>query len=899
MSKTLANTPATKIDLNSLTTPELNNLLISSSIALTSVEALRVQNEVLNRPVTISELILWGIQGSEHCSYRSSRQFLRQFPTKADNVMVGVGQDAGIVRVAVDNTGKKYGIAISHESHNSPSQVVPFEGAATGIGGNVRDVNCMGARVIGVSDSLRFGQISNQYDSNNTNDELIHKAKWINKGVVEGVAGYGNPIGVANVGGDLYYDNRYNGACLVNVVTLGTVAEDEIISSHALPGSVRFKLILIGKPTDRSGFGGASFSSKVVDEGDNETNKGAVQEPNAFLKRHILKANYALFDKLKNHSTGNMLQVVSFKDLGAGGVACASVEIADGGGYGANIYVEKIHTSIENLDPAIILCSETQERFLWCVPDELVDLVLDHYNVEFDFPNVSSGAKASVVGEITDDGMYTVFYNNAKIIEAKASLVTEGLSFDREFIDPKVVHSEPEVVREFGEVGGFEATEGFDLENGDLGSETVEVDSEQQGILRYAQNDSDKDDDESIFEIQSEQQEIFRDAQDDGVNNNNLTITINGITKTLTDISKEILAHPNVACRYLIYEKYDKNCGGFMVVEAGEGDSCVMQPFKFSHFPSEIHDVGVVFKADNNPNYGKINPYWGAVQAVVECARNIACSGGFPEAMTDCLNFGNPEKPEQFWDFTESVRGLSEACNNFSLVSNPFDSTLILSENIGSDVLPVISGNVSLYKESTFNNLSQAIPPTPMVSMVGVMPIATKAVNFSLRSTESTLLLIGDIKNECGGSTYYSLFNALGANSPRPDVSVVRDECYIVSRLIQNDLVQSCHDISDGGLMACLAEMSFRNSIGFELGLTTDSIMDVELDQYLFSESGGFVLEVLYTDLHTVQEVLDNNEITYSVIGSTNSSKVLDYGVFALELVEAKELWTEGLKKLL
>lgn len=292
-----------RLDFHNKTNDQIGELLKAFNLALTVEEARKIQNDILGRPPTLAECVLWSIQGSEHCSYRSSRPYLESFVTDGPNVILGPKEDAGIVEVAVDDRGVRYGIALSHESHNHPSQVVPYEGAATGVGGNVRDVCCMGAKVIAVGDGLRFGDIGRP------------KTKWIHEGVVAGIGGYGNPLGIPNVCGDLYYHPGYNENCLVTVLTLGALAEDDIIHSHVPPDGEGHDLILVGKPTDNSGFGGASFASLELEEEEKEKNKGAVQEPNAFLERHILKASYDLFGILKGKG---ILHKVGFKDLGAG-----------------------------------------------------------------------------------------------------------------------------------------------------------------------------------------------------------------------------------------------------------------------------------------------------------------------------------------------------------------------------------------------------------------------------------------------------------------------------------------------------------------------------------------------------------------------------------------------------
>ncbi len=403
-------------DFKSLSENDRQACIQQYRLALTESEALKIQH-LLQRPPTLAECILWGIQGSEHCSYKSTRHYLKTLCTKGPNVISGAKEDAGIVWIAKDKQDHRYCVAISHESHNHPSQVVPFEGAATGIGGNVRDVSCMGAEVIANADSLRFGN-----------------SAWIADQVVKGIASYSNAIGVPNIAGDVFYHDGFNDNCLVTVVSLGLVREDHIIHSYAPKNAAGYQLILIGKPTDNSGFGGASFASQDLDDTNVDNNRGAVQEPNAFLGRLLLKANHDLFKKLQ---AKKLTDQVGFKDLGAGGIACASIEIAESGGYGADVYLENVPVSQKNLDPSVILCAETQERYLWVVPDYLVDFILDHYNTIWQLPNISFGAKASVIGKIRSDDQYVVHFFDQKIISAKASDITRGILYDRPIKEPE------------------------------------------------------------------------------------------------------------------------------------------------------------------------------------------------------------------------------------------------------------------------------------------------------------------------------------------------------------------------------------------------------------------------------------------------------------------------------
>lgn len=775
----LAHTEA--IDFTDLAKEDVSALLKKYHISLTVDEVLTIQNSILKRPPTLAELVLWSIQGSEHCSYKSSRKHLKKLVTDGPNVILGAKEDAGIVEVARDHQGRRYGIVMSHESHNHPSQVVPYEGAATGVGGNVRDVCCMGAEVIAVADGLRFGDITRQ------------KTNWIQDGVVSGIAGYGNPIGVPNLAGDVYYDAGYNENCLVTVVTLGIVRDDHVIHSYAPKNADNYVFILVGKATDNSGFGGASFASTDLSEENHEQNKGAVQEPNAFLKRHLLKANYALFTLLREK---NLIDQVGFKDLGAGGVACASVEIAEAGGYGAEIDLEKVPTSMSHLHPSVILCSETQERFMWAVPPELVDLILTHYNKTFALPDISFGAQASVIGKIRTDGMYVVNYQGQEIVRARACDVTKGLLYDRPFTPSTKKFTEPNIP----------APTDFNA------------------------------------------------------------------------VLLKLLAHENIASRAPIFEMYDKQVQGRTIIEAGEADAGVMQPFNEDKYPPEVQRVGIALSLDQCPGYNKIDPYWGAVNAVVESARNVAAVGALPQAATDCLCFGNPEKPEQMWDFTESVRGIADACQAIGLKEFP------------GAALPIISGNVSLYNESK----SGAIPASPMISCLGNIPNVSQVVTKHFQRAQSQLILIGERKDECGGGVYYALHGELGANVPKPDLTTIAAELHAVTDAIRKGIVLSAHDISDGGLATALAEMSFKKHIGVKVDISGD-LAD---EKKLFGETGGFILEVAKDQVAALKKIFAQYRVSVIEIGETTAEPRLKMqNRIDLGINEAHHAWENGLRE--
>ena len=768
------------VDFAGLSNDAIKTKLAELNIPLTTEEALKIQNDMLGRAPSLAELILFSIQGSEHCSYKSSRNHLKQFTTEGPDVVLGAKEDAGVVAVATDNKGHRWCIVMSHESHNHPSQIVPYEGAATGVGGNVRDVLCMGAEVIAVTDSFRFGSIKN------------NKTKWIHDGVVAGIAGYGNPLGIPNIGGDLYYHDGYNENCLVTLVSLGIVIEDDIIHSYAPKNADGYDLILLGKPTDNSGFGGASFASLELEEEKKEQNKGAVQEPNAFLERHLLKSSYALFDILKEKG---LINNVGFKDLGAGGVACASVELAETSGYGAEVWMNKIHIGMDGLHPSVYLCSETQERFMWVCSPEITPLILDHYNTVFDLPGVSTGARASVVGKIRNDGQYIVHNGDEEIVNATAKEVTEGFLYDRPYEARKNNFVEPHLP--------------------------------------------------------------------EPTNYNQVLL--------------DILSHENMASRQPIFEQYDKQVQGRIHTETGLADSGVMAPFNSEKYPEEIRNVGIALSTDHNPRYGLIDPYWGGINAVVESMRNVASVGATPHALSDCLCFGNPEKPHQMWEFVESVRGVADACNAITLKDNPNHAT------------PIIAGNVSFYNESK----SGAIPPSPILSCLGRFKDVNKAVPGHFQKLDSVVLMIGERKNELGGSVYYSLYDEMGANVPKPNLEEVKNQIFALTDCIDGGLVLSCHDISDGGVASALAEMTFGNDIGCDINIDSNLLNE----KLLWSETGGFILEISLENIDGIKTIFSHVELDVYEIGKTIGNLIQINNVVGLTVNKAKEAWTNGLRE--
>jgi len=784
------------IELSKMSDQEIESILKEHKVSLTIQEAKDVE-KMIGRAPSKTELIMFGIQGSEHCSYRSSRDYLKKLPTKGEHIIIGVGEDAGIVEIAKDKKGKKYGVVIGHESHNHPSQIVPYEGAATGVGGVIRDIVCMGAEAIGSLDPLRFGNIR------------TNQTKWIYDNVVSGISGYGNPLGVCNIGGDLAFDDSFQDNCLVNVVGLGFIREDEIIHSFAPKeaGEVGYDYVLIGKPTDNSGMGGASFASVELVEEDKEANKGAVQEPNPFLEQHILTASYDLFKILKEK---DLLDKVGFKDHGAGGVMCATVELADSVGFGAEIDLDKIHVSIDDLHPSVIACAETQERFCWVCHPDLTEMIVNHYNKKWALPEASKGACASVIGKVTKEPRYIAKYKGEIFCDVLACDLTSGLKYDRKYKNPERT---------------FE-----------------KVNIEEPSIKRL-------------------QEQIL-----------------------------EVLASENVASKKDLYENYDKHVQGLTVLESGEADAGVMAPLwgRNDKNIEDIKDIGFAITVDSNPKQSRLSPYLGAVNSVCESVRNIAAVGSYPLVLTDCLNYGSPEREEQMWEFVEGIRGLVDSAEKL---------TMIYSDK----PIPYISGNVSFYNQTQ----DRSVAPSAVIACIGKVDDVKKSINIKLKKEGNKIYLLGERKDELGGSAYYGLMGQLGTEKevPVPDYKELQGQVKTLVKAVSEELICAAHDISDGGMIAAIAEMILGgNALGkMNANINLDKLdTDLELYKILFSETGGFVVEVNEEKEEKFIKLCTENKINFYDIGKVNKDPIfqLEYKeeIIELERKEIKDKWINGLR---
>ncbi len=682
-------------------------------------EAERLAGYVGRMPTPL-ELHLFDTMWSEHCSYKSSRPVLGLLPTAASQVVIGPGEDAGVVRFCrVD--GSDWYLVVAHESHNHPSQVLPVEGAATGVGGIVRDVYCMGALVVGTMDLLRFGDPEGAAST---------RTRSICRGVVEGIWRYGNALGVPNLGGDARFHPGFDENCLVNVVAAGVVREDRLVHSYAPAEAAGepYVLVLVGKPTDDTGFGGATFASADLGE---ETGKGAVQVADPFLKRVLVEAMSDVLEMLAREGAA-----FGYKDLGAGGIACVTSEMAAHGGFGIEVDLDRVPVSVPGLPPEVVACAETQERYGLAVPERLAGEVLRTVNEDYELPRLYPGAGASVIGRFDGTGEYRVLSGGGEVARAPVGCITEGVLYDRPSEPAPVEPSEP-----------------------------------------------------SERPVSPE-----------------------------TDLPAMLLSVDG-ASRAGIWSYYDSEVQGNTVLRPGEADACVCMPVPGSGF-------GLAMAGDGNPWYGELDPYLAGAHAVGEAVRNVVATGAVPLAATDCLNFGNPEVPEVFWGFRRAVEGISEACRSLGMLKE-------------GEPLPIVSGNVSFYNQSRAGG---SVPPSPIVAVFGRLEDAAGARDVALRREEDLLVLVGPRRDELGGSLYYrEVLGHRGGRIPLFRGELERRMARFVLDCIGSGLVESAHDISEGGVAACVAEMCLASPpdapLGAALTLPADPVA-------LYSETPGYVLEM-------------------------------------------------------
>jgi phosphoribosylformylglycinamidine synthase len=728
------------------------DFLKQNGVSLSPGEYARVC-ELLGRRPSVVELHMFNVMWSEHCSYKSSRWVLKEYlPTDAPHVVLGPGEDAGIIRFC-EADGKSWCLVMAHESHNHPSQVLPVEGAATGIGGIVRDVYCMGADVIGVMDPLRFG------DPDGPNASHVRD---IALGVVDGIAQYGNALGVPNYGGEAFFDASFDDNCLVNVVAFGIVEESGIIRSR-VPEAARhepYDLILVGKPTDASGFGGAAFASERLDDSSAVEKQGAVQVPDPFVKRVLAEAIREMLRYTRDHNIA-----IGFKDLGAGGISCALSEMPEASHFGAELDLDRVNVAFADLLPEVVACSETQERFAIAVPARVTQDILAIFNQHFEMPRLYTGAGAVHVGRVTGDYRFRMTHRGHTVCDAAMDAITSGIQYRRE-------------------------------------------------------------------------QKVQRRTVKTGTNAR--ATGAGGVRDALLTLLGSI----NIADKSAIYQHYDSEVQGRAAIRPGEADASVEmflpgKPFALA--------TGI----GSHSRIGLVDPYAGGAWSVFEAVRNVACVGALPLAVTDCLNFGDPEDPGVFYEFVQSVKGVGDACRALKLFG-------------GDHPLPIVSGNVSLYNQSASG---QAIAPTPIVACAGRLDDASRARGFALKQVGSRLVLLGKLHAELGGSEYERFFGNHGnAGAPQPDFDFELSLVRVLNAAFAKRLILAAHDISLGGLLVTVAEMAIASE-PFDIGASLD-VRGAE-DAALFSEMGGVVVEMSDDAWTEMKTLVEKHGVTFIELGVT------------------------------
>jgi phosphoribosylformylglycinamidine synthase subunit PurL len=714
------------------------------ALGLSDAELERIRR-TLGRDPNPDELAMYGAMWSEHCSYKSSKVHLRTLPTEAPQVLVGPGQDAGAVDI-----GDGVVVVFKMESHSHPSAIEPYQGAATGVGGIVRDVISMGARPIALLDPLRFGPLTEE------------RNRWLFGGVVSGIGGYGNCIGVPTVGGEIAFADAHSANPTVNVMCVGVAPAGELMTSarQVHEGSL---LVLFGAATGRDGIGGVSvLASRTLDEGSEES-RPSVQIGDPFAEKLLIEASLELVHR-------RLLE--GLQDLGGAGITCAVSESAARAGLGADLDLDAVPLREPNLEAFEILTSESQERMLALVaPDRVEEVreVCDRW-----------GVASAVVGRLTAGGSLRVWMDDAVVAEVPArSLADEAPEYHRPMAPPV----------------------------------------EREAVVE----------DDPTFATP---------------------------TASPGDALLEVLASPNVASKRWVWEQYDWIVQGGTVRGPGS-DAAVVRI-----------DGGLkalALSSDGKGRFGALDPYLGAAHAVAEAARNVAATGATPLAITNCLNFGNPERPEVMWQFAESIRGMADACRAFET--------------------PVTGGNVSFYNESS----DSAIWPTPVVGMLGLLEDHRLAVPSGFARAGDVVYVLGETFPELGGSEFAEV--VLGAVAGRPpalDFARERGLHRLLVEAANVDLLASAHDCGDGGLGVALVEAAIGGGVGFAIALGGDLPPHVAL----FSESASrAVVSVEPGRAERLEELAAALRVPFARVGETGGPRVAIDGVLDTNVDELRVVY--------
>ncbi len=681
--------------------------------------------ERLGREPNINELAMFGVMWSEHCCYKNSRPLLKQFPTTGPRVLVGPGENAGVV-----DLGDGDRLVFKIESHNHPSAIEPFQGAATGVGGILRDIFTMGARPIAVLNSLRFGSLDDP-----RNRRLL-------VGVVSGISHYGNCVGVPTVGGEVDFDPAYSGNPLVNAMALGLMETDEIVKAGAQGEG--YPVLYVGSTTGRDGMGGASFASAELSDASVQ-DRPAVQVGDPFLEKSLIEACLEAFQ------TG---AVVAAQDMGAAGITCSTSEMAAKGGVGIDFDLDLVPVRESGMIPAEFLLSESQERMLLVVEPARVAEVTAIFE--------RWGLHAVVAGHLTTDQIVTIRAKGEIVAQVPASALADN---------------PPIYIRTLGDTPDYVLT-------ARAWSEAQLPKASATGIL------------------------------------------INDQAHDWNQIVLQLLDEPAIASKAWIYRQYDQQVQNNTVLPPGGADACVIRVRSQAFGVGAVGEVvlstkGVAATTDCNGRYCYLDPYEGAKAAVAEAYRNLSCVGAEPLAITDNLNFGSPEKPSGYWQLAEACRGLSEAC-------------LALET-------PVTGGNVSLYNETIdAAGNPQAIYPTPVVGMVGLVPDVRQVVGQGWQNDGDLIYLLGSTDVSLGGSSYLAHCHGVVAGlPPRVDLTLEKQVSDTCREGIRQGWVASAHDCSTGGLAIAIAEACISGQRGAMVKINPQGR---RYDAVLFGEGGARIV---------------------------------------------------------
>ena len=706
--------------------------------------------ETLKREPNDVELGLYSAMWSEHCSYKSSKPVLSIFPTQAEWVLFGPGENAGAIDI-----GEGLAMAMKIESHNHPSAVEPFHGAATGSGGVVRDILAMGARPVALLGSLRFGSLEDSH------------VKYLVKEVAKGLAFYGNNIEVPTIGGETYFLDSYQGNPLVNAMCVGLVKKEDIVV--AVAEGTDSIVILAGEKTGRDGVGSASFASRELEGEEKEIEHPPIPQGNPFLEKKLIEACLEIVKKRL---------VLGMQDLGAAGLVSSTCEMASKGNCGIELDLSLVPKKEEGITPREIMLSETQERMLLITKKDKEDEVGKIFN--------KWGIEYTVIGKVTSDGILRLKEREKIVGEVPAKSLAEDIP------------------------------------------------------IRYYQGKIPA----KLKEIQK--LDLEKITQPEDFNNALL----------------KILASSNICSKEWIYKDNKKISAEGTEVILFPGDDAGVLKIKGSK-------RGIAFTTDGNGRYCYLDPFVGGEITVAEAARNLSCKGALPMAVTDNLNFGNPEKEEIFWQLEESVKGISEACEALEV--------------------PVISGNVSLNNESN----GEAIYPTPIIGMAGIIEDCDQFCTMSFKNDGDFIVLIGENKEEIGGSEYLKVFHALEKGlPPQIDLSAEKSVQEVCRESIQAGIISSAHDCADGGLAVTLAECCITGKKGAKVEINTN----IRNDALLFGETQSRILVSLpVKNLDSLKEIANKYEAPIQILGKVEGNSIKINNLIDIEVEQLKKAWERNI----